>query len=147
MNSKTFLQLLVIGLFGTVLAIPGCRKIDYSMTTTADVNIVGYLDKYPDSFSLFRQILDRTETADFLNAYGSYTCFAPTNSGVQAWLTKIGAASVDAADINKLKDMVKFHLLTDTITTAAFRDGKLPVPTMFGQFLVTGVSNEGGVSS
>jgi len=147
MNKKTFLHLLVIGLIGAVAAMPGCRKINYSMNTTSDVNIVGYLDKYPDSFSLFRQILDRTETADFLNAYGSYTCFAPTNSGVQTWLSKIGASSVEAADINKLKDMVKFHLLTDTITTGAFKDGKLPVPTMFGQFLVTGVSNEGGTSS
>jgi uncharacterized surface protein with fasciclin (FAS1) repeats len=147
MNRKYYLQLLVCGLIGAVMAIFGCRKIDYGSATTGDVNILGYLEKYPDSFSLFKQILDRTETSAFLNAYGAYTCFAPTNSGVKTWLTKIGASSVEAADINKLKDMVKFHLLTDTITTASFKDGKLPVPTMFGQFLVTGVTNEGGTSS
>ena len=66
-----------------------CKKTELKMSTTSDVNIVGYLDKYPDSFSLFRQILERTEYASFLNAYGSYTCFAPTNSGVKTWLTKI----------------------------------------------------------
>jgi uncharacterized surface protein with fasciclin (FAS1) repeats len=124
-----------------------CKKTELKMSTTSDVNIVGYLDKYPDSFSLFRQILERTEYASFLNAYGSYTCFAPTNSGVKTWLTKINAASVDAADLNTLKDMVRFHLLTDTITTASFKDGKLPVPTMFGQYLVTGVSNDGTSST
>src|SRR5438105_13189383 len=118
---------------------PRCKKINYTMTTTSDVNIVGYLEKYPDSFSLFKQILDRTETSAFLNAYGAYTCFAPTNSGVKTWLAKMGAANVESADLNTLKDMVKFHLLTDTITTGSFKDGKLPVPTMFGQYLVTGV--------
>lgn len=147
MNNKDLLQLLVCGLMIAAIAFFGCKKTDYSPGTTSDVNITGYLEKYSDSFSLFKQILDRTETSDFLNAYGAYTCFAPTNSGVKTWLAKIGAASVEAADLNKLKDMVKFHLLTDTITTASFKDGKLPVPTMFGQFLVTGVSNEGGSSS
>lgn len=147
MSNKDILQLLVCGLMMAALAFPGCRKINYSANTTGDVNITGYLEKYPDSFSLFKQILDRTETSDYLNAYGAYTCFAPTNSGVKTWLTKIGASGVDAADLNKLKDMVKFHLLTDTITTASFKDGKLPVPTMFGQYLVTGVTNESGVSS
>jgi uncharacterized surface protein with fasciclin (FAS1) repeats len=148
MNSKNILKLLVCGFVVTALVIfVACKKVDFGASTTSDVNITGYLDKYPDSYSLFKQILDRTETSDFLNAYGAYTCFAPTNSAVTKWLTKIGAASVEAADLTKLKNMVKFHLLTDTITTASFKDGKLPVPTMFGQFLVTGVSNEGGTSS
>ena len=125
--------------FTMILASTGCKKEQYSSGTTADVNIVGYLRKHLDSFSLFQQILDRTENTSFLNAYGSYTCFAPTNSGVKTWLAAIGAASVEAADINKLKDMVRFHLLNDTITTGSFQDGKLAVPTMYGQYLVTGV--------
>src|SRR5688572_1535604 len=112
MNSKTLLQLMVLALFTAGLTIPGCKKVEYTMSTTSDVNIVGYLEKYPDSFSLFRQILERTETAAFLNAYGAYTCFAPTNSGVQKWLSRIGAANVESADINKLNNMVRFHLLT-----------------------------------
>lgn len=127
--------------------IAGCKKQAMQLATTEDVNIVGYLEKYPDSFSLFKQILDRTENSAFLNAYGAYTCFAPTNSGVTRWLKAINAASVDAADINTLKEMVRFQLLSDTVTTASFKDGKLPVPTMQGQFLITGVSFEGGVSS
>jgi uncharacterized surface protein with fasciclin (FAS1) repeats len=125
----------------------GCKKIELKKTTTGDVNIVGYLAKYPDSFSLFQQILVRTEYAPFLNAYGSYTVFAPTNSGVRTWLAKIGAASVDAADLNTLKDMVKFHLLIDTVSTSSFKDGKLETPTMYGQYLVTGVSYSGGTAS
>ena len=127
--------------------IPACKKPDLVINTTEDVNIVGYLEKYPDSFSLFKQILDRTGNSSFLNAYGAYTCFAPSNSGVKTYLQRIGAASVDAADLNTLKDMVKLHLLGDTVYTGSFTDGKLPVITMYGQFLVTAVKNDGGVSS
>lgn len=125
----------------------GCKKNELRVNTTEDVNIVGYLDKHPDSFSLFRQILERTETSAFLNAYGAYTCFAPTNSGVKNYLAKIGAASVETADVNVLKNMVKLHLLTDTIFTGSFTDGKLPVITMYGQFLVTSVDFKNGASS
>lgn len=131
----------------TGIYIAGCKKQSLRLSTTEDVNIVGYLEKYPDSFSLFKQILDRTGNTAFLNAYGSYTCFAPTNSGVTKWLAAIGAADVNAANIDALKEMVKFHVLGDTVNSSSFKDGKLPVPTMQGQFLITGVSFEGGVSS
>jgi uncharacterized surface protein with fasciclin (FAS1) repeats len=129
------------------LCISSCKKHDLRTSTTEDVNIASYFAKRPDSFSLWKEILDRTETSNFLDAYGSYTAFAPTNSAVKAWLTSIGAASVGAADLNTLKDIVKFHLLQDTISTPSFKDGKLPVPTMHGQFLITGASNSGSGTS
>jgi len=124
-----------------------CKKSDIKMTTTNDVNIASYIAQRPDSFSLWKEILDRTETSSFLDAYGSYTVFAPTNTGVKSWLTANNVASVAAADLNVLKEIVKFHILEDTITTPAFTDGKLPVPTMHGQFLITGALNQGSVTS
>ncbi|MFT3844937.1 MAG: fasciclin domain-containing protein [Lacibacter sp.] len=147
MKRKLFLIAGIISIYIASVTIPGCKKIDIVETTTADVNIVGYLDKNLDSFSLFRQILERTGTAAFLNAYGAYTCFAPTNSGVTTYLKTIGASSVDAADLNVLKDMVRLHLLSDTLYTSSFTDGKMPVITMYGQYLVTSVVNKGGTSS
>lgn len=146
MKRTLFLLAVVTIIMGSLL-FAGCKKIEIDESTTDDVNIVGYLDKRPDSFSLFRQILERTGNASFLNAYGAYTCFAPTNSGVRTYLTKINAASVEAADLNTLKDMVRLHLLEDTVYTNSFTDGKLPVITMYGQFLVTAVVNQGGTSS
>jgi uncharacterized surface protein with fasciclin (FAS1) repeats len=144
-KTTLFIAMLISGFIAVQL--PACKKFDIRENTTEDVNIVGYLDKRPDSFSLFRQILERTGTAAFLNAYGSYTCFAPTNAGVKTYLQKIGAATVEAADINILKDMVRLHLLEDTVYSGSFTDGKLPVITMYGQFLVTAVSFEQGVSN
>jgi uncharacterized surface protein with fasciclin (FAS1) repeats len=147
MNRRFYFFLIASVLISVSLLMQACKKVEINPFTTDDVNIVGYLEKNKDSFSLFKQILDRTGNSAFLNAYGAYTVFAPTNSGVRTWLTKINASNVDAADINKLQEMVKFHVLVDTITTAAFKDGKLPVATMLGQFLVTGVDNQNGVSS
>lgn len=147
MSRKIIVSVLALLLVAGFVTMNACRKIELVETTTSDVNIVGWLDKQPDSFSLFRQILERTGTAAFLNAYGAYTCFAPVNSGVKAYLTKIGAASVDAADMNTLKDMVRLHLLEDTVYTNSFTDGKMPVITMFGQYLVTSVANVAGTSS
>jgi uncharacterized surface protein with fasciclin (FAS1) repeats len=147
MSRKIIVSVLALLMVAGFVTMNACKKIELVETTTSDVNIVGWLDKQPDSFSLFRQILERTGTAAFLNAYGAYTCFAPVNSGVKAYLTKIGAASVDAADMNTLKDMVRLHLLEDTVYTNSFTDGKMPVITMYGQFLVTSVANVSGASS
>lgn len=147
MKRKLILAAGLIVIVAFMFSVPGCRKLKIEEATTDDVNIVGYLDKNLDSFSLFRQILEKTGNAAFLNAYGAYTVFAPTNSGVKTYLTKLGAASVEAADLNTLKDMVRLHLLEDTIYTNSFTDGKLPVVTMYGQYLVTSVTNKDGVSS
>jgi uncharacterized surface protein with fasciclin (FAS1) repeats len=143
---KRLFPILPVSVFIVLIATlytSSCKKPELRLNTTEDVNIVGYLAKNPDSFSLWKQILDRTETASFLDAYGAYTLFAPTNSGVRTWLTATGVASVDAADLNILKELVKFHILEDTISTPSFRDGKLSVPTMHGQFLITGAINNG----
>ena len=147
MKRNAFILSGLLMMMAALFALESCKKTEIVESTTSDVNIVGYLDKRTDSFSLFRQILDRTETSAFLNAYGAYTCFAPTNSAVTKYLAKIGASSVAAADLAVLKDMVRLHLLEDTVFTGSFTDGKLPVITMYGQFLVTSVANKSGVSS
>ncbi len=147
MKRNAFILSGLLMMMAALFALESCKKTELVESTTSDVNIVGYLDKRTDSFSLFRQILDRTETSAFLNAYGAYTCFAPTNSAVTKYLAKIGASSVAAADLAVLKDMVRLHLLEDTVYTGSFTDGKLPVITMYGQFLVTSVANKSGVSS
>ncbi len=147
MKRNLFVLSGILIVLSVILVFESCKKPDLVENTTEDVNIVGYLDKYPDSFSLFRQILERTETSAFLNAYGAYTCFAPTNSGVRTYLQGLGVSTVEAADLNTLKDMVRLHLLSDTIYTGSFTDGKLPVITMYGQYLVTAVTNKGGSSS
>lgn len=130
-----------------LFVINSCKKEIYTQSTTDDVNITGYLELYPEQFSLMTEILDRSGTSGYLGAYGTYTLFTPDNAAIKAWLVQIGKASVADVSVEDLKSMVKFHLLADTVGTEAFTDGKLPELTLYGQYLITGAINENGSSS
>lgn len=132
--------------FMLLIGLWGCKKESLVYNTTSDVNITAYLEKYPEQFSEFREILDITGTATFLSAYGAYTLFAPTNDAINIYLQDKGKTSVDQLDTDELKDMVRFHLLSDTIRSNTFTDGKLPSLTMFGQYLITGARNIDGIT-
>ena len=129
------------------ISLTGCRKEAIVAKTSDNVNITSYLDKYPEQFSEFRKILEITNTAGFLQAYGNYTMFLPTNEGVKVYLKDLGKNSVEEVDIDDLINVVKFHLLEDTIASTSFSDGKLSAVTMYGQYLITGVLNVGGQST
>jgi len=131
--------MLLIGLWG-------CIKESLVYNTTSDVNITAYLEKYPDQFSELRKILDITGTASYLSAYGAYTLFAPDNDAIDLYLQDKGKTSVDQVDVAELKDLIRFHLLSDTIRSNTFTDGKLPSLTMFGQYLITGARNVDGIT-
>jgi uncharacterized surface protein with fasciclin (FAS1) repeats len=137
---KYFVQLSCLLLLLNIVA---CKKQNYELLTTSDVNIVDYLRRYPDKYSELVKALDRTNISPFLNAYGAYTCFAPTNDAFKIYLKDIGKNSVDDIDTATLKNVLRLHLINDTIRSTSFTDGKLYAPTMYGQFLTTGVSLDG----
>lgn len=124
-----------------------CKREEFSVGTTSDVNIVGYLNNHPDNFSQLSKILAITGSDNSLNGYGTYTLFAPNNDAIAKYLTEVGKTSVDQISVNDLKDLVKFHLIRDTITTDKFTDGKLRTVTMYGQSLLTGAQNIGGITT
>ena len=127
--------------------INACNKVQLTQTTTEDVNVTGYLEKYPDQFSLFSQILDRSGTKGYLGAYGKYTVFTPNNAAITAWLKSINKTGIDQMTPEELKDVVRFHVLADTVATSRFTDGKLPQLTLYGQYLQTGVVFRAGASN
>lgn len=131
--------LLVMGLFA-------CKKQQFDLLTTTDVNIVDYLRKSPDQYSELVKALDKTNISPFLNAYGTYTLFAPTNDAFKIYLKEIGKTSVDEVDVTVLRDLLRLHIISDTVRSTSFTDGKLYAPTMQGQFLTTGVVPETGAT-
>ena len=145
---KNINRIAVIAIFmGCFASFNGCQKIKIETLTTSDLNIYPYLRSNPTDFSEWAKIVDKSGYAGFLTAYGSYTMFAPTNAAVTLYLKDVNKTSVDAFTEAEAKDIVKFHLLQDTITTNSFKDGKLPTVTMYGQYLVAGVTNTAGISS
>jgi uncharacterized surface protein with fasciclin (FAS1) repeats len=131
--------LLVLGLFA-------CKKQQFDLLTTSDVNIVDYLRKSPEQYSELVKALDKTNISPFLNAYGTYTLFAPTNDAFKIYLKEIGKTSVDEVDVTALRDLLRLHVINDTVRSTSFTDGKLYAPTMQGQFLTTGVVPETGAT-
>jgi len=124
-----------------------CKPEKYVTSTTNDVNMLSYLDQHKDQFSMFEQILDKAGYSGFLNTYGTYTCFAPTNDGVKAYLKSVNKSTVADLDVNTAKNIVRISLVQDTIATQYFTDGKMRTATMYGQYLITGASNVNGVTS
>src|SRR5882762_3140323 len=92
-----------------------CKKVEIVTSTTSDVNIYEYLAKYPDKYSDLVKIVDKSGYSGFLNAYGSYTMFAPTNEGIKLYLTEKNLASVDQLTEDDAKNIVKLHLMSDTL--------------------------------
>lgn len=145
---KIFFMILAL-LTGTVLiTVPGCKKTALRETTTDDVNILAFLQKDSTGrFSLLVEAVEKAEYQPFLNAYGTYTLFAPTNEAMDAYLKQQGKNSLAQLDQQQVRDMLRFHLLEEQVLTSEFNDGKLSAMTMFGQYLVTGVENTDGISS
>jgi len=145
---KKHLSILVSAIVGLLIIFyaGSCKKISYVQSTTSDLNIYGYIKANPDKYSSITAIVDKSGYAGFLNAYGSYTMFVPTDSAVSIYLTEVNK-TLTALTEKEAQDIVKFHLLQDTLATNTFKDGKLPTITMYGQYLVTGVVNDKGVST
>lgn len=147
MRTKHYFTVAILACALIVSYLSGCKKIEIVTATTSDVNIYDHLVQHPEEFSEFAKIVNKAGYSSFLNAYGAYTLFAPTNEGVKTFLTDMGKASVDDFTETESQNIVKLHLIQDTINTSSFTDGKLPKVTMLGQYLLTGVTNINGVSS
>ena len=146
MKKYIFIPLVVITFIAALFS--NCKKTALVETTTQDKNILEYLQK--DSLQRFTKlvaIIEKTGYSSAMNTYSTYTLFAPTDDAIDAYLKQKNVASIDQIKDADLKAMIQFHLLEEQVQTSEFTDGKLPSVTMLGQFLITGVVNEGGVSS
>jgi uncharacterized surface protein with fasciclin (FAS1) repeats len=140
--SKSLVALLGGFLF---LAINGCETPEFEERTNYQILIGDYIQENPDKYSTFYQVLEKTGTVSFLKAYGGYTCFAPDNSAFEAYLAQRGVASINDIPVNELVDLVKNHVIQDTLSSQTFVDGRLNTMTMYYQYLTTGTTFENGV--
>ncbi|MFL1011700.1 fasciclin domain-containing protein [Flavisericum labens] len=123
-----------------------CTSQKYKESTDDTLNITEFL-KANEEYSLFLEILDVTGYSAFMNTYGTYTMFLPTNEAVTQLLDQFGASSVSDIPLEELQDLAKLHILPEKVSTVSFTDGKIPSPSLQGQFLVTGAAFIDGVSS
>lgn len=124
-----------------------CERDDIPIKTTDDILIGALIESDPD-FSEFLKLAELTENTGFINAYGSYTCFLPTNEAFNTFLQKNGKSALEEFSDDELRELFKYHMVNDTITSELFTDGKLKTASMNGKYLITGVKvNEEGKAS
>lgn len=123
--------------FAAFLFFSSCTEPKFKETTDETQNVTEYLRSNED-YSLFLEMLDLTNYASFMNTYGTFTVFIPTNEAVTNYLKDLGFTSLSQVPVEDLKKVVKLHIIDTKYTTAAFTDGKLFNPTLLGQYIITG---------
>lgn len=128
-----FLMVLSVVLTTTMLS---CDD-DLENTTyrTADLPMI---DEYMEQEGLtdFLALIDKADYRGMLHAYGSYTCFIPTNEAVKEYLSQEGL-TLEAVTKEAAEAIVGFHVVNDTITTSEFVDGRLPSQNITKHYLLT----------
>ncbi|MBQ7513800.1 MAG: fasciclin domain-containing protein [Prevotella sp.] len=94
-----------------------------------------YLDNRPELYSEFTEILHRSGLYGMMATYGTYTCFAPTNTAIESYLREHGYKTV--ADLSKAEcDTLSWnHIISETFFTTDLADGNIPTENMNGRFL------------
>lgn len=151
-TKKIFASICCLGLF--MLLINSCNDDleDSTFFTTDDMNITQTLESNPEKFSMYVEILEKTEFYTSLASYGSYTCLAPTNEALQTYLEKTfnvsTVAEVTSPDqIEFLKIIVKFHTLPTRRATSSFIEGRIADTTYTGDHLTTSFLSGGGIAN
>ncbi len=114
-----------------------CTELKLKETTDETQNVTEFL-RDNEEYSLFLEMLDLTNYASYMNTYGTFTVFIPTNEAVNKYLKDLGYTSLTQVPIDDLKKTVKLHIIDTKYTTASFTDGKLFNPTLLGQYIITG---------
>ncbi len=119
-----------------------CDPYEISYETTADQLMGEYIETSEDC-SIFYELAETTGNASFIKAYGTYTCFVPTNSAFETYFTDNGKTSLSDFSSDELQNLFKYHIINDTIRTQDFTDGKMSSPSMNGRYITSGATIEG----
>ncbi|WP_372755674.1 fasciclin domain-containing protein [Mariniflexile sp.] len=125
---------------------------DTTFFTSDELTIIQTFESQPETFSAYIEILQKTDFYNALKSYGNYTCFAPTNEAVKAYLMeKFGVESVsqitNPEDIEFLKTLVKFQTIPSGRGTSGFVEGRLADTTFTGDYITTSFLKGGGISN
>ena len=113
MNKNIFKVALGVAL-GTTLSLTSCDKEpdESDLYTFTGQTIQDFLEENDSVFSLFNVIMSRSGYDRMMDAYGTYTCYAPINSGVQKYVDSLYNDPLAKIDHNGLTEN-SVHGLTD----------------------------------
>ena len=105
--------------------------------TSDDVMIDEYVTQKDTSMSDFLGMIEKVGLSGMIHAYGTYTCFFPTNTAVETYAKDHGYDSWEDIPTDTMTELVKFHIINDTIQTSDFVDGRLSTKTLLGKYLTS----------
>jgi len=127
--------ILIIIVFGATTA---CNSDDVgdNLYTFTDKMLGQYLISDSTEFSEFNTVLDTTGVMELLNAYGTYTCFAPTNEAMHKFYLSKGKKSLSDFPLDSLKIIAYDHIISGAVIMySKFIDGRLPELSMSDRYL------------
>ncbi len=138
-NSKNYITSLLT-LVSVLLIAVACEREEIPIETTDDI-LMGEYIKENSNFTQFQRLAELTGFTGFINAYGSYTFFIPTDSAFQAYFDgNDSVKSLDDLTPAEQVELFQYHIVNDTISSVYFTDGKLQTASMNGKYLITGVT-------
>ena len=141
-----------------LLFVASCKEDldEDNLYTFTGETIESYLANRPDSFSNFNYILKRAGMDKILSAYGTYTCFAPTNEAVMAYIDSLYADTSCKIEHNGMtapgleglsdslcNDIAKFHLAASEVMAINMQNG-MTIRTMLGRDVNTSIDSVSG---
>lgn len=123
--------------------------------TATGKTITEYLEEDPD-VSSFMYILQQVGLDKTLAAYGQYTCFAPSNAGIAAYIDSLyndtsspiphngmSENSLNGLNDSLCNDIAKFHLLPSLYTIVDLGSNGTSINTMLGYAFTSSIDEQG----
>lgn len=115
---------------------------DSYFTFTGEM-VYTYLKKDTTNFSEFIKVMDKAKISGLLNAYGSYTCFAPTNRALREYYKSLGSSfSFDSLSTKQIVYIAKTHLISKKYLTSQLTTGAIPTPNMNERYILINFSTD-----
>jgi uncharacterized surface protein with fasciclin (FAS1) repeats len=134
----------VVCFFFLLLIAPACNdeQLGERFATFEEELITDYLAANQGKYSEFYALLDASGLADLLNAYGTYTCFVPTNEAVRKYYEEKGV-SFEQMTLEEIKEITYNHIISRKIINSIdFPVGIINSPTMDNRFLYLSYGSE-----
>jgi uncharacterized surface protein with fasciclin (FAS1) repeats len=133
MNLFKYVLFLTVLIFSTALT--SCYdNMNERFKTFEEETVATYLESHPEQFSEYLKLVKANGMYDLLNAYGAYTCFAPTNAAMQSYYAERGA-SFETLHSDTINEIVHNSLLRIKLISSDFPEGAVQAMTMDSRYL------------